>query len=162
MKKDYSKVFSHYYGLKYDDNVNDMIKIHYLMENAGIQVSSSTKSKLDAYSDKRPFKVHYFISKLGKTLKWCPTNSPEKFDKMTLMAAEWWIEQLTDGKPVDFSTKFVQLPENWLEIQALDYIRTKINIESDPNPVKIVLEDELIEEYIIEELEDHKDDTLPF
>jgi len=79
MKKDYSKVFGHYYGLQYDGNVGDMIVIHQLMEDAGMQVSSSTKEKLAAYSDKRPFRVNYFISKVGKTLKWCPTNSPERF-----------------------------------------------------------------------------------
>jgi len=112
--KDYSKIFDHYYGLQYDGNVNDMIKIHELMEQAGIQVSAFTKDKIKAYSDKRPFKVNYFISKVGKTLKWCPTNSPDKLTKMTLKPAEWWIEQLEDAKPV----VEVKLPDNWLDEQS--------------------------------------------
>jgi len=114
MKKDYSKVFNHYYGLQYDNNVHAIIRVHELMEQAGIQVSAFTKDKIEAYSDKRPFKVNYFISKVGKTLKWCPTNSPEKLAKMTLKPAEWWIEQLEDAKPVIE----VKLPDNWLDEQS--------------------------------------------
>ena len=111
MKKDYSSLFYHYYGLQYDNNVAAMIKVHELMEKAEIVPVGSTSNKLDRYSDKRPFKVHYFISKVGKTLKWCPTSSQEKLDKMTLKPAEWWIEQLSDEV-------VLSIPANWLDEQS--------------------------------------------
>ena len=116
MKKDYSKVFNHYDGLQYDNNVHAIIKVHELMEQAGVHVSALTKDKLSAYSDKRPFKVNYFISKVGKTLKWCPTNSPDKYAKMNLKPAEWWIEQLEDVVALNKIT--ANIPDNWLDEQA--------------------------------------------
>jgi hypothetical protein len=117
MKKEYAKIFDHYYGLQYDNNVSAMIRVHELMEQAEITPYGSTKNKLDAYSDRRPFKVHYFISRVGKNLKWCPTNSKEKLDKMTLKPAEWWIEQLTDTvTPV--ARPVINIPADWLEQQA--------------------------------------------
>ncbi len=116
MKKDYSKVFNHYDGLQYDNNVHAIIKVHELMEQAGVHVSALTKDKLSAYSDKRPFKVNYFISKVGKTLKWCPTSSPDKFAKMNLKPAEWWIEQLEDVVALNKITD--NIPDNWLDEQA--------------------------------------------
>jgi len=125
--KDYSKIFDHYYGLQYDNNVNAVVKIHELMEKAGIEVSSTTKEKLDAYSDKRPFKVHYFISKQGKKLKWCPTASEDKLFKMSLKPAEWWIAQL-DGAVT--SAPAVNIPNNWLDEQARHIISVQINARS--------------------------------
>ena len=113
--KEYSKIFDHYYGLQYDNNVNAVFKVHELMEKAGIEVTSPTTIKLDAYSDKRPFRVHYFISKTGKKLKWLPTNSADKLAKMTLKPAEWWIEQL-EGSTTTAPT--VNIPNNWLDEQA--------------------------------------------
>ena len=159
MKKDYSKVFSHYYGLQYDGNVSQMIRIHRLMEDAGMQVSSSTKDKLAAYSDKRPFRVNYFISKVGKTLKWCPTNSPDKFSKMTLMPAAWWIEQLSDE--VQPATS-VELPKVWLSVQLTEHVKNMLlndDLPIIPGPVTASLEDVLVEEY---EVVEEDDDTLPF
>jgi len=159
MKKDYSKVFSHYYGLQYDGNVSQMIRIHRLMEDAGMQVSSSTKDKLAAYSDKRPFRVNYFISKVGKTLKWCPTNSPDKFSKMTLMPAAWWIEQLSDE--VQPATS-VELPKDWLSVQLTEHVKNMLlndDLPIIPGPVTASLEDVLVEEY---EVVEEDDDTLPF
>lgn len=152
MKKDYSKIFSHYYGLKYDGNVNEMIKIHQLMEDAGMQVSSSTKGKLAAYSDKRPFRVNYFISKVGKTLKWCPTSSPEKFSNMHLMPAEWWIEQLSDVVTIE-STPSVILPTNWLDVQLTEHIKNKMlnDLSVATGPKIIHPEDNLVEEYEVED-----------
>jgi len=160
MKKDYSKVFSHYYGLQYDGNVDDMIKIHQLMEDAGMQVSSSTKDKLAAYSDKRPFRVNYFISKVGKTLKWCTTSSPEKFAKMLLMPSEWWIEQLSDEVEVQ-PTASVELPKDWLTVQLTEHVRNMMlnDIGISTGPKIVHPEDILVEEYeVIEE----EDDALPF
>jgi hypothetical protein len=159
MKKDYSKVFSHYYGLQYDGNVSQMIRIHRLMEDAGMQVSSSTKDKLAAYSDKRPFRVNYFISKVGRTLKWCPTNSPDKFSKMTLMPAAWWIEQLSDE--VQPATS-VELPKDWLSVQLTEHVKNMLlndDLPIIPGPVTASLEDVLVEEY---EVVEEDDDTLPF
>jgi hypothetical protein len=124
MKKDYSKIFAHYYGLQYDgSNLADMIKVHQLMEDAGIMLTASTKDKLKTYSDKRSFKVNYFISKVGRTLKWCPTQSLEKFAKMTLMPAEWWIEQLSATLK---TAPAVALPTNWLEVQLQEHLSEKI------------------------------------
>jgi hypothetical protein len=158
MKKDYSKIFGHYYGLKYDGNVADMIKIHQLMEDAGMQVSGSTKDKLAAYSDKRPFRVNYFISKLGRTLKWCPTQSAEKLAKMILMTPEWWIEQLSDELEVKPS---VALPSNWLDVQLTEHVKSILLNDDLPvthGPVAVSLDDDLVTECeIIEE-----DDSLPF
>jgi hypothetical protein len=122
--KDYSKIFDHYYGLQYDNNVNAVIKVHELMEKAGIEVSSTTKEKLDSYSDKRPFKVHYFISKQGKKLKWCPTASEDKLLKMSLKPAEWWIAQLDDHV---VSTPVVNIPNNWLDEQAIHILNVQIS-----------------------------------
>lgn len=171
MKKDYSKIFSHYYGLQYDGNVIEMIKIHELMELAGIAVSGSTKSKLEAYSDKRPFKVNYFISKVGKTLKWCPTSSVTKFNNMTLMPVEWWFEQLTDTVPVEPTTP-LKLPEDWLSLQLTEHVRSMLLNDSPvTTSAKILypdLKDILVEESIVitEEytsLSTEEDDTyLPF
>lgn len=160
MKKDYSKVFGHYYGLQYDSNVADMIKIHQLMEDAGMQISSSTKDKLAAYSDKRPFKVNYFISKVGKTLKWCPTNSPEKFAKMILMPASWWIEQLTDEVEVQPAAS-VELPKDWLTVQLTEHVRTMMlnDLPVTTGAKMVHSEDILVEEY---EVVEEEDDTLPF
>jgi hypothetical protein len=160
MKKDYSKVFSHYYGLQYDGNVSDMIKIHQLMEDAGMQVSSSTKDKLAAYSDKRPFRVNYFISKVGKTLKWCPTSSPDKFSKMTLMPAAWWIEQLSDEVELEV-TGSVELPKDWLTVQLTEHVKNMMlnDLSVTTGPVIASLEDVLVEEY---EVVEEDDDTLPF
>ena len=162
MKKDYSKVFSHYYGLQYDGNVSQMIRIHRLMEDAGMQVSSSTKDKLAAYSDKRPFRVNYFISKVGKTLKWCPTNSLEKLSKMTLMPAEWWVEQLSDEVEVQPAAS-VELPKDWLTVQLTEHVKNMLlndsTVTSGPKIVHPDPEDVLVEEYeVIEE----EDDALPF
>ena len=126
MKKDYSSLFDHYYGLQYDNNVNAVIKVHQLMEDAGIPVSETTNNKLNAYSDKRPFKVHYFISKVGKKLKWCPTASEDKLAKMTLKPAEWWIEQLSDVP----ATPTVKLPDNWLEEQAKHIFQIQIDAQA--------------------------------
>jgi hypothetical protein len=123
--KDYSKIFDHYYGLQYDNNVSDVIKIHQLMEKAGIDVTASTKDKLDAYSDKRPFKVHYFISKVGKKLKWCPTNSEDKLHKMSLKPVAWWIAQLSDHA----DAPVVKLPDNWLDEQAKHIISITLTAE---------------------------------
>lgn len=162
MKKDYSKIFGHYYGLQYDGNVSDMIKIHQLMEDAGMQISSSTKDKLAAYSDKRPFRVNYFISKVGKTLKWCPTNSAEKLSKMTLMPACWWLEQLTDKVEVQ-PTASVELPKDWLTVQLTEHVKSMLLNDSPATTgPKIVYpdpEDILVEEY---EVVEEEDDTLPF
>lgn len=171
MKKDYSKIFGHYYGLKYDGNVADMIKIHQLMEDAGMQVSGSTKDKLAAYSDKRPFRVNYFISKVGKTLKWCPTNSPEKFAKMTLMTPEWWIEQLSDELEVKPS---VALPSNWLDVQLTEHVKNMLLNDSAvtsgpvtvyPDPQDVLAEEyELVEDpydAILSTIDNH-DEELPF
>ena len=162
--KDYSKIFDHYYGLQYDGNVNDMIKIHELMEEAGIQVSSSTKDKLNAYSDKRPFKVNYFISRVGKTLKWCPTNSPDKFAKMSLKPAAWWIAQFTGVKPV----VEVKLPDNWLDEQTRHItdviIRAATNI-LDQSKVDVTNISETSTVYVDEELNlvvKEEEDYLPF
>lgn len=124
MKKDYSKIFGHYYGLEYNGNSDDVIKVHQLMEDAGISVSGSTKSKLAMYSDKRPFKVHYFISRIGSRLKWCPTSSKDKLCKMTLKPASWWIEQLTD---VAVTTSTVELPKNWLDVQLTEHVKSMID-----------------------------------
>lgn len=124
--KDYSKIFDHYYGLKYDGNVNDMIKIHELMEKAGIQVSGLTKDKLNAYSDKRPFKVNYFISKVGKTLKWCPTASGDKLLKMSLKPAAWWLAQFGDHADIPA----VKLPDNWLDEQARHILSVKLTADA--------------------------------
>ena len=166
MKKDYSKIFGHYYGLQYDDNIVEMIKIHQLMENAGIQISGSTKNKLAAYSDKRPFRVNYFISKVGKTLKWCPTSSPEKFAKMILMPAEWWVEQLTDVVEVQ-ATGSVELPKDWLTVQLTEHVKNMMlndigistGTKVTTGPKTVHPEDDLVEEYeVIEE----EDDSLPF
>jgi hypothetical protein len=170
MKKDYSKIFGHYYGLKYDGNVADMIKIHQLMEDAGMQVSGSTKDKLAAYSDKRPFRVNYFISKLGRTLKWCPTQSAEKLAKMTLMTPEWWIEQLSDKLEVKPS---VALPSNWLDVQLTEHV-TKMLLTEDlvltRGPVTVSLDDDLVTECelvedpydaILSTIDNH-DEELPF
>ena len=158
MKKDYSKVFSHYYGLQYDGNVSEMIKIHQLMEDAGMQVSSSTKDKLAAYSDKRPFRVNYFISKVGKTLKWCPTSSPEKFAKMFLMPATWWIEQLSDE--VQPATS-VELPKDWLSVQLTEHVKSMMlnDLSVTAGPVTVLPEDIVVEEY---EVVEEDDDALPF
>jgi hypothetical protein len=166
MKKDYSKVFGHYYGLQYDGNVGDMIVIHQLMEDAGMQVSSSTKDKLAAYSDKRPFRVNYFISKVGKTLKWCPTSSPEKFAKMILMTPEWWFEQLTDVVEVE-SAASVELPKDWLSVQLTEHVKNMMlndlsvttGQQLTTGPAIASLEDVLVEEY---EVVEEDDDTLPF
>lgn len=117
MKKEFANIFDHYYGLQYDHNVSAIIAVHKLMEEVEIVPEGSTQNKLEAYSDKRPFKVHYFISKVGKKLKWCPTNSSEKLDKMILKPAEWWIEQLTDIAP-SVSKPVINIPDNWLEEQA--------------------------------------------
>jgi hypothetical protein len=125
MKKDYSKLFDHYYGLQYDHNVAAMIKVHQLMEDAGIVPDGSTSDKLGRYSDKRPFKVHFFISKVGKKLKWCPTNSQEKLDKMILQPAEWWIDQLEDKKPI-----VAHFPDNWLDEQA-QHVATILALASE-------------------------------
>lgn len=163
MKKDYSKIFGHYYGLQYDSNVADMIKIHQLMEDAGMQISSSTKDKLAAYSDKRPFRVNYFISKVGKTLKWCPTNSPEKFAKMILMPASWWIDQLSDVVEVQPAAS-VELPKDWLTVQLTEHVRTMmlndLPVTTGAKMVHPDLEDVLVEEY--EVVEEEEDDALPF
>lgn len=168
MKKDYSKVFGHYYGLQYDGNVSEMIKIHQLMEDAGMQVSCSTKDKLKAYSDKRPFKVHYFISKVGKILKWCPTSSVEKFDRLTLMPAAWWIEQLSDWWIEQLSdevpnepTTSVELPKDWLSVQLKEHVKNMMlnDLSVTAGPVIISPEDYLVEEY---EVVEEKDDALPF
>jgi hypothetical protein len=162
--KDYSKIFDHYYGLQYDGNVNDMIKIHELMEEAGIQVSASTKDKLSAYSDKRPFKVNYFISRLGKTLKWCPTNSPDKFAKMSLKPAEWWIAQFNVMKPV----VEVKLPDNWLDEQTrhiTNIIIEAATIVSDQSKVDVTNISESSTVYVDEELNlvaKEEEDYLPF
>lgn len=160
MKKDYSKIFSHYYGLQYDANVAEMIKIHQLMEDAGMQVSCSTKDKLAAYSDKRPFKVNYFISKVGKTLKWCPTSSPEKFAKMILMPFEWWFKQLTDVIEVQ-PTASVELPKDWLDIQLTAHVTNMMlnDLTAISGPKIVHPEDILVEEY---EIVEEEDDTLPF
>jgi hypothetical protein len=160
MKKDYSKVFSHYYGLQYDSNVSAMIAVHTLMEEKGIAVSGSTDSKLKAYSDKRPFRVNYFISKVGKTLKWCPTNSHEKLAKMTLMPAEWWIEQLTDEVEVQ-PTASVELPKDWLTVQLTEHVKNMMlnDLSVTAGPVTVLPEDILVEEY---EVVEEDDDTLPF
>lgn len=162
MKKDYSKIFGHYYGLQYDSNVAEMIKIHQLMEDAGMQVNSSTKDKLAAYSDKRPFKVNYFISKVGKTLKWCPTNSAEKLSKMTLMPACWWIEQLSDEVEVQ-PTISVELPKDWLTVQLTEHVKSMLlNDSLATTGAKMVYpetKDALVEEY---EIVEEEDDTLPF
>ena len=121
--KDYSKIFDHYYGLQYDNNVNAVVKVHELMEKAGIEVSSTTKEKLASYSDKRPFKVHYFISKQGKKLKWCPTASEDKLHRMSLKPAEWWIEQLDDTITL---TPVINIPNNWLDEQAKHVLDDRI------------------------------------
>jgi len=162
MKKDYSKIFGHYYGLQYDGNVSEMIKIHQLMEDAGMQVSNSTKDKLAAYSDKRPFRVNYFISKVGKTLKWCPTNSPEKFAKMILMTPEWWFEQLTDVVEVEPAAS-VELPKDWLSVQLTEHVKNMLlndDLPVIPGPVAVSSEYDLVEE--CEVVEDDDDDALPF
>ncbi len=139
MKKDYSSLFDHYDGLQYDNNVHAMIKVHELMEKAGIHVSALTKDKLAAYSDNRPFKVNYFISKVGKKLKWCPTNSADKLAKMNLKPAEWFIQKLSDS-----TEPIVKLPENWLEKQA-DFAKEQAikfpGIQHTPISVKIKEED---------------------
>ena len=160
MKKDYSKIFGHYYGLQYDGNVADMIKIHQLMEDAEIVPAGSTKNKLEAYSDKRPFKVNYFISKVGKTLKWCPTNSPEKFGKMVLNPAEWWIEQLSDDVKAE-PVESVALPKDWLTVQLTEHVRSMMlnDIGITAGPVTVLPEDDLVEEY---EVVEEDDDSLPF
>ena len=162
MKKDYSKIFGHYYGLQYDGHVEEMIKIHQLMEDAGMQVSSPTKDKLAAYSDKRPFRVNYFISKVGKTLKWCPTSSPEKFAKMILMTPEWWFEQLTDIVEVQPAAS-VELPKDWLSVQLTEHVKNMMLNDLSVTTGPVILypdpEDDLVEEYeVIEE----EDDSLPF
>lgn len=167
MKKDYSKVFGHYYGLQYDSNVSAMIAVHTLMEEKGIAVSGSTNSKLKAYSDKRPFKVNYFISKVGKTLKWCPTSSPEKLSKMTLMPAEWWVEQLSDE--VQPATS-VELPKDWLSVQLTEHVKNMLlndDLPVIPGPVTVSPEYDLVEECeVVEEeyisLSTEIDDELPF
>lgn len=160
MKKDYSKIFGHYYGLQYDGNVSQMIRIHRLMEDAGMQVSGSTRDKLAAYSDKRPFRVNYFISKVGKTLKWCPTNSPDKFSKMTLMPAAWWIEQLSDVVEVEPAAS-VELPKDWLTVQLTEHVKNMMlnDLSVTAGPVTVLAEDILVEEY---EVVEEDDDTLPF
>lgn len=160
MKKDYSKVFGHYYGLQYDGNVDDMIKIHQLMEDAEIVPAGSTENKLGAYYGKRPFKVNYFISKVGKTLKWCPTNSAEKFGKMTLMSAEWWIEQLSDDVKAE-PVESVELPKDWLTVQLTEHIKSMMedNFHVTTGPKIVHAEDDLVEEY---EVVEEEDDALPF
>jgi hypothetical protein len=172
MKKDYSKIFGHYYGLQYDGHVEEMIKIHQLMEDAGMQVSGSTKDKLAAYSDKRPFRVNYFISKVGKTLKWCPTNSPEKFAKMILMTPEWWFEQLTDVVEVQPATS-VELPSNWLDVQLTEHVKNMLLNDDLPvtrGPVTVSLDNDLVTECelvedpydaILSTIDNH-DEELPF
>lgn len=116
MKKDYSSLFNHYDGLLYDgSNYAEMYQVHQLMEDAGIVEEGLTRAKFDMYSDKRPFKVHFFISKQGKKIKWCPTASEEKKSKMNLKPASWWITQLGDSVKV---VSEISVPKNWLEQQA--------------------------------------------
>jgi hypothetical protein len=124
MKNKYSHLFKHYYGLKFDNNIDDIIKVHQLMEDAGIVLKGLTKVKIDAYSDRRSFKVNYFISKVGHTLKWCPTASPGKLSKMTLFPAEWWIKHLTGSSETEKSTVTTKIPENWLDVQLKQHINT--------------------------------------
>lgn len=120
MKKDFT-MFNHYIGLKYENNVEDMIKVHRLMEENGISVGSyTTKEKLDAYSDKRLFKQHYFISKLGKRLKWCPTKSADKLSKIELKPASWFYDILQGGEKI--SVNISAVPKGWLDIQLGHYM----------------------------------------
>lgn len=122
MKNKYSHLFKHYYGLKFDNNIKDVIKVHQLMEDAGLVPKGLTKAKIDAYSDRRPFKVNYFISKVGHTLKWCPTASPGKLSKMTLFPAEWWIKHLTESSETKKTPISTKIPENWLDVQLKQHI----------------------------------------
>jgi len=112
--KDFSKIFKNYIGLEYtNDNLDDIIKIHRLMENNGIKVSDSTKSKLDRYSDNRMFRLDYFISRNGKSITWCPTKSPVKKTKIEFKPASWWFSHL-----LSVSEPITTMPRNWLDEQA--------------------------------------------
>jgi len=160
MSKSHS--FKHYQGLIYNNNVDEMIKIHELMEKAGYQVSASTKDKFSAYSDKRPFKVNYFISKVGKTIKWCPTNSAEKLAKIESKPYEWWLEQLSDDIKIVPS---VNIPTNWLEEQAMFYHKYKIKqmtsmVKQEDTSAMPIIEDIITES--VEALVEYDDHELPF
>lgn len=164
MKKDYSSLFNHYDGLSIVHNtIDDMIKVHRLMEKAGIGVTSSTDEKLIAYSDRRPFKVHYFISKQGKNLKWCPTASEEKHSKMNLKPASWWIDKLSDATVVSSN---IVIPNDWL-LKQVDNVRTMTFSKNVNSIVKEpAITDDLVTEGFIDSeepfVEDVETEELPF
>lgn len=177
MKKDF-KMFEHYIGLKYENNVEDMIKVHRLMEENGVSVGSyTTKEKLDAYSDKRLFKQHYFISKVGKTLKWCPTKSADKLSKMELKPASWFYDILQGGEKISVNTSAV--PKGWLDVQLGHYMAdlysSRLSTATDikyPDPVSLfpgsTSSDVEFEEVSVDEedtytyIDEVDDDALPF
>jgi hypothetical protein len=134
--KDFTKIFSNYIGLEYNDNLADIIKVHRLMENNGIKVSDTTEVKLAKYSDNRLFKLDYFISRNGTKISWCPTKSPVKKTKITFRPVEWWLDNL---KPL--SEPRTEMPRNWLDHQAQSLKPTntwgKMVVSVDPSTVEI-------------------------